>query len=391
MNGRHHNSKKRNSRKIDSTYCCGCGTCEAVCQSQAIKISENEQGFYIPRIDERLCVQCGQCYSVCPVHGEDCISNLPSSIVNYTAFYGKTTNQGILEKASSGGFVTELILYLIKERTSSKALLTKMPTFSLRPEVFLTCDAFEVKNAAGSKYCPVSLNRVLNKIDWARESLVYVGLPCHIVALNRYFKVKRISRRHFPTTVCLICNQCPSFKATDYLLWQMNSFAAQVKSIDYRFGNWPGEIKVKTLSGATKTKNLISAWGSGFGFYFQNRACLNCKIKYSTIADYIVGDPWFDKEKSLTGKTFILIKEEYKDYQITSTGTINLVKICDDELYLYKKSLFDPKRIGLINQWEKQLGYKRWHWYYIKFVSLFKTKYLRFKSVAYYYKKKFLR
>ena len=49
-------------RKIDSDECISCGTCETVCEYEAI--SEGEDAYVI---DAEKCTDCGACEDECPV------------------------------------------------------------------------------------------------------------------------------------------------------------------------------------------------------------------------------------------------------------------------------------------------------------------------------------
>lgn len=46
--------------------CCGCGACAAICDSQAINMVEDEEGFFYPIIIESSCLRCYRCLRVCP-------------------------------------------------------------------------------------------------------------------------------------------------------------------------------------------------------------------------------------------------------------------------------------------------------------------------------------
>lgn len=48
--------------------CCGCTACYALCPSKAIRMIEDEEGFYYPQIKENKCIRCYQCLMVCPVN-----------------------------------------------------------------------------------------------------------------------------------------------------------------------------------------------------------------------------------------------------------------------------------------------------------------------------------
>lgn len=51
--------------------CYGCGICEWVCPTQAIKMQEDCKGFVYPVINHADCIQCGKCHTVCPIEMEE--------------------------------------------------------------------------------------------------------------------------------------------------------------------------------------------------------------------------------------------------------------------------------------------------------------------------------
>jgi len=47
------------------TMCCGCGVCSVICPSKAIEMSEDEEGFFYPKINFQLCTGCLLCMKNC--------------------------------------------------------------------------------------------------------------------------------------------------------------------------------------------------------------------------------------------------------------------------------------------------------------------------------------
>ena len=71
--------------------------CYSTCKKNAIQISQNTKGFYIPLIDDSLCVGCHQCEHVCPELSEISKSKWEK------CYAGWTKNDSVREKSSSGG------------------------------------------------------------------------------------------------------------------------------------------------------------------------------------------------------------------------------------------------------------------------------------------------
>ena len=51
---------------ISEDKCTGCMACYNACPKSAIKIEQNEKGFYVPKINQEKCVDCGICNKTCP-------------------------------------------------------------------------------------------------------------------------------------------------------------------------------------------------------------------------------------------------------------------------------------------------------------------------------------
>ena len=49
--------------KVDKDMCIGCGACEGVCPTGAIKLGEDGKA----EVDEDTCVDCQACVGTCPV------------------------------------------------------------------------------------------------------------------------------------------------------------------------------------------------------------------------------------------------------------------------------------------------------------------------------------
>ncbi len=53
--------KSNISRVIENELCCGCGTCVAVCPTEAINL-EISNGLFTPEVDPQKCIECQALY-----------------------------------------------------------------------------------------------------------------------------------------------------------------------------------------------------------------------------------------------------------------------------------------------------------------------------------------
>ena len=99
-----------------NNLCIECGICAAICPHNAIEIKKKNFN-YLPILNEK-CTNCGLCKKVCPMNNicdnYDSNKSIEKSILGeYKAIYSaKTLDRKILENATSGGVLTQLIKFL---------------------------------------------------------------------------------------------------------------------------------------------------------------------------------------------------------------------------------------------------------------------------------------
>ncbi|MDO5836349.1 MAG: coenzyme F420 hydrogenase/dehydrogenase beta subunit N-terminal domain-containing protein, partial [Methanobacterium sp.] len=164
------------SSVVSEGLCTGCGTCTALCAKEIIKMELNSQkGTFLPKINEKYCVNCGICYKVCPGLEVDfeklnmeIFGKKPkdSFIGNYTDCYtGCSTDKKIRFDASSGGIITQFLIFALDKKIIDGAMVTRMnKNYPLKPEPFIARTRQEIVEASQSKYCPVPVNLALKEI-----------------------------------------------------------------------------------------------------------------------------------------------------------------------------------------------------------------------------------
>ena len=302
-----------------------------MCPEEAIKIVLNDKkGTYEPKLIEGKCKGCGICLEVCPGHEVDfrqvymdIFSKEPSNnlIGNCLACYtGYSTNYDIRYYSSSGGLVTQLLLFALENGIIDGALVTRMKKEDpLNPDSFIARTKEEIIEAQGSKYCPVPSNIVLNKILKSKEGerFAVVGLPCQIHGVRKAQKVNKILKERIVLCFGLFCGAYSNFNGIEFLLDSIGVKSKDITCINFRGLGWPGNLSIIGRNGIN-IKIPYVEYSSTLGSAFFPVRCTLCIDALNEFADISFGDAWLKEYLSDSIGTSICIAR-------TSIG-LNLLK-----------------------------------------------------------------
>ncbi|OIQ52722.1 Coenzyme F420 hydrogenase/dehydrogenase, beta subunit C-terminal domain [Neomoorella thermoacetica] len=323
----------RNNRKksvntitgiITSGLCCGCGTCVALCPRHAISLSvDKKRGIYVPIVNTKLCNDCRICRKVCPGAEIDFLklnqmtfNRVPdNSLLGnvFNCYSGFSTDYNLRYSSASGGVVTALLVYALKEKIVDGVMVVKTDKEDpLKPYSFIARTEDEIISARTSRYCPVPVNVSLREILNNEGRYAVVGLPCHIAGIRKAEtnsqKLKERIKLHF----CLVCNHTPTFRATHYLLRKSNIEQKRIEEIWYRGKGWPGGLTIKYNDGEELFIGELDYyyWGFVFQKFFWPRRCFLCDDKIGELGDISFMDPhlpeYYHKEK--VGASFFVTR-----------------------------------------------------------------------------------
>ena len=175
---------------INNDYCLGCGLCHVI-KTEALITEKNG------KLVSNIITNSKEHISVCPAAGYDII-NLGKEIhssENYVYELGwynsiklvQSLDKSILEKASSGGAMTTIALYMLVSGKADGVICTKYSYDKNipRPVSFIAHTKEELLQAQGSKYCPTSTLSILCQLD-ADKKYVLIGTPCQIAGWRKY-------------------------------------------------------------------------------------------------------------------------------------------------------------------------------------------------------------
>lgn len=328
------------SQVVKDGLCTGCGTCVSLCPNEAIEmVIDKKKGIYIPEINEGKCNNCDICYKVCPGHevgfkqlNLEIFGKEPENILigNYLNCYiGYSTDYDIRYNSSSGGLVTQLLIFALEEGTIDGALVTKMRKGSpLEPEPFIARTKEEIIEASKSKYCPVPANIALKEILNSKEGerFAVVGLPCHIQGIRKAEQINEELKRKIILHLGIFCNHAPNFWGTKLLLQKLRVREDEVIKLDYRGEGWPGHMKISKKSGELLL--LPYYWNFVGTYFFYPTRCLMCSDEICELADISFGDAWLPElSDDKIGRSIIISKSEIGEKILQAMKLKNTTKL----------------------------------------------------------------
>lgn len=317
---------------VKDGLCTGCGTCTGVCPKGAIRM-EISQGLFLPKINVEKCASCGLCLKCCPGPAID-FRDLNSKVFgkqsedpllgNYLACYvGHSTDREVRYNSSSGGLVTQLLIFALERGIINGALVARMRKDKpLEPEPFIARTKEEVISASKSKYCPVPINDALKCILKEKGKFAVVGLPCQIHGIRKAENNIKGLREKIVLHLGIMCSHTVSFSGTELLLRKLGVLRTQIKEIAYRGQGWPGCMLMKLKNGSSVLVPYVGNWNAYWpifsSFFFTPRRCLMCFDETNEMSDISFGDAWLPESKDERNGESIVVARTLKGQETLS-------------------------------------------------------------------------
>ncbi|MFQ5822476.1 MAG: Coenzyme F420 hydrogenase/dehydrogenase, beta subunit C-terminal domain [bacterium] len=325
---------------VKNDLCTRCGVCDPICPHDSIKFDGN---FY-PWVDWSTCTNCGLCELICPglefdfkkqyqkMFAVDHPIHMPEGYFK-KAYIGYSNHNKIKEKGSSGGLVTQILVYLLGEKMVDAVVLVSDnehdPTAPI-PKIARTEE--EIIAGAGSKYSVVPITKILNEVRRTREKIAFVGVACQIHGLRRLEELNKRLSRNVKLVIGLACNATLENDVIKDLLWRKGLTKSQVKQITYRNGTFPGKLTA-TLKDGNKVQLMKHGMCESYGrlrLLYEPPRCHLCSDYTAEFADISVAD--------------IMLRGSNGEYLFSDGRSVAL---CRTEAGL--KVMEDMEKAGVIN------------------------------------------
>lgn len=298
-------SQQYNIIKYENRHCQQCGTCEAVCPKQAIKLNRRKNGLMNIVVDDNQCIRCKKCINVCPAVEQKVCFDYFAEIPSKQYFLGYNKDNKIRHESSSGGVCKTLIVEsLLKDFVDGVYSLKKSNQYPQAEGEFYSREnkpTFDF--LPNSVYHSVMIGRNIHKVPRCKH-LMIVGTSCQLRAMEKALKGKYIDL----IKVCIFCKQQKTLDSTRFLAKVMGT---QVPnninhlSTQYRGKGWPGIVRIMGSE---------LPWNRAAQIPFGRRlwsvpGCNVCGDPFGIEinADISLMDPWKIRKTTDLGETLITV------------------------------------------------------------------------------------
>jgi coenzyme F420 hydrogenase subunit beta len=355
-------SVSRLDRILKNELCIGCGLCESIGKNAGYVMKLRENGFLYPVLPdtrdkeaEKIIVSACPAVNIDGTEGGDIWGCVTST------YYAHSRDPVVRSRASSGGFVSSLCIYLLESGLVDGILHVGAGADYRDNRLRISRDRESVIGNASSRYAPaLVLSDILQILEGSTETYCFVGKPCDVQAVKKLLLRYPVHEGRIAYFAAIFCAGIPSFNATDDLVSRASKDEAP-RSVQYRGDGWPGFFKATWNDGSEYRLSYNESWGEVLGRKCNFR-CKICPDGIGLLADFSVGDAWETKDgypdfSERQGRSFVIVRNAKADELMAAmakSGAIEIQKfdretICDMQPYQTERRLQSGYRLLAVN------------------------------------------
>lgn len=318
---------ENDSLQFDLNRCCQCGTCLAVCKTNALFPVLKQDGLYEIRCNTKRCTKCGKCVASCPAR------YLPRFQISEEdwgqlkgIFLGQAKDSGVSMAASSGGVARILLKTALDSSFCDTAYCVAATECYPWAEGRYFEREVDLSTIANSMYLPILVNENLKPVQRPTTILV-IGTNCQLMGMDLFYRTSNVRL----IKVALLCKQQKSFEFTRFIARRLGIGTDLRTPVRYRGNGWPGKVKV-----GKKELRYEDAAALPYGKkLWMIPGCRFCAHPLGWNVDITLSDPWGICHKDKRGKTVIFVR--------TATGR-DFLDSCKDKLFLKAIDIMSAKK-----------------------------------------------
>lgn len=289
------------SRVQQGQLCAGCGLCQAIATPGKIKMELSPEGYLRPHqhlalteAEDRLISETCPGLRLDQHNSRDDDHSVWGPVIKVRKGY--TTDPALRFRASSGGALSAILIYLLESRSIDYVVQTSISSES--PILNAVCRSTgrdDVFHAAGSRYSPSSPLRQLRAQLDEPGRFAFVGKPCDVAAIRAYARHDKRVEEKVPYLISFFCAGIPSVQGTRTILTELGVEESELANFRYRGDGWPGFATATTRDQREVKMNYDAAWGDILSKHVQFR-CKICPDGSGGFADIVCADAWYCDE-----------------------------------------------------------------------------------------------
>lgn len=340
--------------------CISCGACVSTAPQGTMRmVLDERKGIFVPEILDDAVSGTGPEYEVCPGKGAPIVQmekELFGDADHYRMELGwyrgivacHSGNPQILERASSGGVMTDIARFLIERGYVDGVTVSRFTYGRMGPRTasFVARDLDGLLAGQGSKYCPTTTNELVAACAKSGKRYLFLGTPCQVLALRLAQTQKPELRETFPLTMANFCGGYRDFRDLDDLLERNGLDPREVARFRFRGGGQPGSMLAADSRGNTVCVPYPT-YGRG-SLLPKAKRCVFCVDGTGLLADFACGDAWVDRFASKDGFPWSIVMLRSKAAgdifgQIVEDGRLTVESISEDEVLYSQRHNLDSK------------------------------------------------
>lgn len=343
-----------------SELCNRCGSCVGLSGGKIV--FENREGKYLPRaiapIDDasadRMWQACSGKHFDFVEHRKHFYPDAPH-FHEYTGAYqniyiGYALDEEVRRNAASGGILSAILIYLLQTKKIDGVVTLRMshqtPWLS---EAFIATTREEIMEAAQSKYTISSVNEILPEIEKFAGQLAYVGIPPQVQSIRKLQKANDPAVKNIKYLFGPFYGNTLYFSSIRSFLKTYKEYNyTQIKKLYFRYGEWPGNMRIEMASGRViELKKFHANYLIPFHVLQNSLYCTDFTNEYTDISG---GDAWAPVYEE-RGKGFSMIVSRSPQGQqildaMVEDGRLKMDAIAEEEAITMHSHGYDFKKRG---------------------------------------------
>lgn len=260
--------------------------------------------------------------------------------------------------SASGGVVSVTLRYLFEQNRIDAAYCVVPGNSPKEARGVVIRSAEQLNQIHGSVYHPADFGASLPELIQGEERFAFVGLPCEVAGLEMLKRRRpKLAFRHV-ISLGLFCGGINSFSGIGYYLENWGIPIQDVAEINYRNGDWPGDIRLTRKSSGNvqqlprirgNTRWKILRYIIGFQGYWMLERCRICPDQMSDFADIAVGDPHLPRFRKgdKRGYSALVARSDRGEQlvrEMEARGVLGTEPLSRDELVTSQSYTLDNRR-----------------------------------------------